>query len=112
VTKSLAELGDHGLRMVPAGAAGWRLWAASHPELADAQGVESDFAALRARGWAVSRTTLEQLRTRAAAAVPGGFGAPWATAPWQSLFGAPVHIDDEVPDGVLRPIYIERITRP
>jgi len=107
MTKSLAELG---LRMVPAGAdvalddeAGYH--AHSVP---DAQGVEADFAALRARGWAVSRTTLEQLRTRAARAVTGGFAAP----PGNALFGTPVHIDDEVPDGVLRPVYIERITRP
>jgi len=111
VTKSLAELG---LRMVPAGAdvaLGDEAGYLAH-SVPDAQGVEADFAALRARGWAVSRTTLEQLRTRAAASVPGGFGAPWATAPWQSLFGTPVHINDEVPDGVLRPVYIERITRP
>jgi hypothetical protein len=77
----------------------------------DVLGVEVDFAAPRTRGWAVSRATLEWLRTQTAAAVPGGFGAPWATAPWQSLFGTPIHLDDDVPDGMLRPIYLERITR-
>jgi hypothetical protein len=104
---TLAELG---LRMVPAGAdvalddeAGFHAHGAP-----DAQGVEADFAALRTRGWAVNRTTLEQLRTRATTAAPGGFGVP----PRNAFFGTPVHLDDEVPDGMLHPVYIERITRP
>jgi len=74
----VSALAEFGLWMVPAGAdvalddeAGYH--AHSVP---DAQGVEADFAALRARGWAVSRTTLEQLRTRAATAVHGGFASP------------------------------------
>lgn len=104
-------LADVGLHMVAAGPdvrlddeEGFRAHSIPDPEA-----VRADFAALRARGWAVSRATLDRLRTRAAAAVAGGFGAPWAAAPWQSLFGTPVHLDDEVPEDMLRPVYIERI---
>lgn len=106
----MSTLAELGLRMVPAGAdVALDDEAAFHAHsVPDAQGVEADFAALRTRGWAVSRTTLEQLRTRATEAVSGGFGVP----PRNALFGTPVHIDDEVPEGVLRPVYIERITRP
>ena len=71
----------------------------------NARSAKADLTALRARGWAVNRATFEQLRTRITAA-SGGFCAP----PWSALFGVPTFIDDDVPDSMLRPIHLERIT--
>lgn len=103
-------LADVGLRMVAAGPdvelddeAGFHAHSVPGPDA-----VRADFAALRARGWAVSRTTLDSLRERAARPPLGGFAAP----PIDALFGTPVHLDDEVPEDMLRPVYIERTKTP
>lgn len=72
------------------------------------ESMAAGFSALRFRGWAVSRVTLERLRERAARPPLGGFAAP----PTDALLGAPVLLDDGVPDGMLRPVYIERIETP
>jgi hypothetical protein len=102
---TLAELG---LRTVVAGAdIAFDDTEGQHRHSAPDEQVGSwGFAALCARGWAVNRATFERLRTHIATA-PGGFCTP----PWGALFSVPTFIDDDVPDGMLRPIYLERITR-
>ena len=55
-------------------------------------------------GWLVSPRTLEGLRSPA----PEPASSSWAAPPLGALIARPVWLDDEVPDGVLRPVHVRR----
>lgn len=70
----------------------------------DRETLRAELAARRSRGWMASKATLDELRREAEVAIPSTVPSHLST-----LFGIPVYLDEAVPVGYLRPVYIERM---
>jgi hypothetical protein len=57
-----------------------------------------------ASGWLINPRTLGGLRS----AAPKTASSSWAVPPLGALIARPVWLDDDVPDGVLRPVHVRR----
>lgn len=100
------SLEDLGFRVVAAGpdvAIGDREGFNRH-NYPDQEALRADLAAWRSRAWMTSRATLAGLRS-----IPQ---APWSASilgsPSAPFLAKPVYLDQSVPTGYLRPVYIER----
>lgn len=107
----MSALADAGLRAVAAGPdvalddeAGYKAFAAP-----DAEAVLDDIGHRRVRAWRASRATVDAIPRRPAAPV---WARGFSDEGWLSMIGISVHLDDEVPEGFLRPTFIERTDEP